>query len=887
MPTGFSLHIGLNTVDQNHYGGLQDLKSAVNDAVFMKSIAETYEYDTIVSLHNQQATSAAVLDTLHGWADQLRAGDILFISYSGHGGQIDDPNYYTTDDRGADETWCLYDRQLLDDELYAAFAKFEEGVRILVVSDSCHSGTVTKAIQRDVVEAAIEETLKKLEAQQVLRPKILNGKNPYTVHFEKVYKQVMEQLKQNALERPARVAASVKLFAAAQDNQVAYDGEEYGRFTAMLKSLLEQGMIDDATGSEKLMQYLKSQYPYPTPNLLDYGAMIPAFDRYLPFKKDIPGAADVAGYRTPPSDESVPFAWRNVMAHDAPTTPAPNPLAVSVYFTNGAHGLDDLLPLLPEGVKNIRFQRENTFVVEFKENAFPNVWDAIYQIQGKAETAGAQIEVEPTQTTPTPIAEQAATTKAGGDSFEFLSVWPPVTTGSHTSFAWHLEKDYSQLAKARDHVMAALESKELTKRVRIAHFDTGYFPSHPAIWHNPNILKDLARSFVPGETNNKAIDTYYGDGEVQGHGLGTLALLAGWKMPAEETDGLFDGYFGAAPCAEVIPMRLGDGVIILDGESFVDAVDYAIETGCEVITMSRGGKPSLAMARAINKAYEAGIVVVTAAGNSIVGGSGFAKFGPRTIVWPARFERVIAACGVCQNHLPYDFEAQSKFNQIRGIKLSNMQGNWGPAPAMRYALAAYTPNVPWAVYRKARSFSLDGGGTSSATPQIAAAAALYIMKHRDEMERKGYYLPGQQWKKVEAVRRALFEKAWKDPNFKEAERYYGNGILKAMDALDVSVKEISEDQKMPKAESSWLGWSEAVGLFLKRRRAAKPASQAAQQAIALEISHVLMNDPGLAELYDNMPFELEGESWSEQLMSEIVAAVKGSAYCSATLNNEL
>ena len=44
-----------------------------------------------------------------------------------------------------DETWCLYDGQLIDDELYFELSKFAPGVRILVLSDSCHSGTVVRA----------------------------------------------------------------------------------------------------------------------------------------------------------------------------------------------------------------------------------------------------------------------------------------------------------------------------------------------------------------------------------------------------------------------------------------------------------------------------------------------------------------------------------------------------------------------------------------------------------------------------------------------------------------------------------------------------------------------------------------------------------------------
>jgi hypothetical protein len=54
-----------------------------------------------------------------------------------------------------DETWCLFDGQIVDDELYSLYAKFAKGVRILIFSDSCHSGTVAKeAFYKNVVAAS-------------------------------------------------------------------------------------------------------------------------------------------------------------------------------------------------------------------------------------------------------------------------------------------------------------------------------------------------------------------------------------------------------------------------------------------------------------------------------------------------------------------------------------------------------------------------------------------------------------------------------------------------------------------------------------------------------------------------------------------------------------
>ena len=43
-----------------------------------------------------------------------------------------------------DETWCLYDGMLVDDELVNLFGFFNKKVRVLMVSDSCHSGTLNR-----------------------------------------------------------------------------------------------------------------------------------------------------------------------------------------------------------------------------------------------------------------------------------------------------------------------------------------------------------------------------------------------------------------------------------------------------------------------------------------------------------------------------------------------------------------------------------------------------------------------------------------------------------------------------------------------------------------------------------------------------------------------
>ena len=144
---GYALAIGLNEVDPAHYAGWSGpLTGCEPDVEDMEKVAtqQRLEVETLVTA---QATRGAVLSKLENLAQRMKKGDLLVVSYSGHGGQIPDQNGDETD--GLDETWCLYDGELLDDELHGAWAKFQAGVRILVFSDSCHSGTVLKMKKKD------------------------------------------------------------------------------------------------------------------------------------------------------------------------------------------------------------------------------------------------------------------------------------------------------------------------------------------------------------------------------------------------------------------------------------------------------------------------------------------------------------------------------------------------------------------------------------------------------------------------------------------------------------------------------------------------------------------------------------------------------------------
>lgn len=315
---------------------------------------------------------------------------------------------------------------------------------------------------------------------------------------------------------------------------------------------------------------------------------------------------------------------------------------------------------------------------------------------------------------------------------------------------WFADADHSGLAEARAALGAAAPG------LRIAHLDTGYDPNHrtkPA-----RLRQDLALNFAdplpsgqpsPGAQDRKTAEV----NPMFGHGTATLALLAGEP-------------YGGARGFEVVPLRVANWVVLFRNSSIAAALDHVLTlsadpaTRCDVLSMSMGGLASAAWADAVNALYEAGVVLVTAAGNN------YGNLPVRSIVYPARFNRVLAACGIMANGRPY-----------ADLAINLMAGCYGPASKMRTALSAWTPNVPWARFGCPDAVDQDGGGTSAATPQVAAAAALWLQRHGAALA--GY--PG--WARVEAVRQALFATAGRAGAGTAPDGHLGRGVLRAAAAL--------------------------------------------------------------------------------------------------------
>lgn len=291
-PKALSLHIGLNAVSPAAYGGWSgELAACEFDAKDMAAIAKSQGMKSTVLL-TKQGTRAKMLAAMRKAAKQLKKGDLFFLTYSGHGGQVPDVTGEEIDKQ--DETWCLYDGQLIDDELYFELSGFAAGVRILVLSDSCHSGTVTRAVPPPVDRTQVAAVRSKMMPPAVA----MRTYREHQAFYNKLQHDVAKAAGKASAADPdtvlaqlavsPRLTAIAKKFSAAailisgcQDNQTSMDGEHNGAFTEQVLKAWNHGSYRG--NYAKFHAAVKAGLPASqSPNLFTLGAAA-RFLRQQPF----------------------------------------------------------------------------------------------------------------------------------------------------------------------------------------------------------------------------------------------------------------------------------------------------------------------------------------------------------------------------------------------------------------------------------------------------------------------------------------------------------------------------------------------------------------------------------------------------------------------------
>ena len=153
MARGYGLLVGLNSINSAVYGwdGKNGCLGCELDVDNIARILEPLDYSVSI-LKTREATASNVLLGLRSAARILKSGDIFVFFFAGHGSQ--QPDFDGDEQDGQDETLLLYDREVVDDELGPIWKEFRPGVRIVMISDSCNSGTNYRGFRDVPIEKA-------------------------------------------------------------------------------------------------------------------------------------------------------------------------------------------------------------------------------------------------------------------------------------------------------------------------------------------------------------------------------------------------------------------------------------------------------------------------------------------------------------------------------------------------------------------------------------------------------------------------------------------------------------------------------------------------------------------------------------------------------------
>jgi thermitase len=224
----------------------------------------------------------------------------------------------------------------------------------------------------------------------------------------------------------------------------------------------------------------------------------------------------------------------------------------------------------------------------------------------------------------------------------------------------------------------AVEAWGLTtgKGTKVAVLDTGVATDNEDI--NPQV--GLRANFSTARTNE---DNY-------GHGTHTAGIVA---AIANNTKGVA----GVCPDCTILAGKVMNDSGSGSSSGLANGINWAVNNGAKVISMSLVVRPSRTLETAVNNAWGKGVVLVAAAGNS----------GGQAMMYPAAYPNVIAV-GATDNR-----DAKASFSTY---------GTWVDVAAPGVNIYSTFPNHKFALGGSAGYDILSG--TSMATPTVAATAAL-------------------------------------------------------------------------------------------------------------------------------------------------------------------
>ncbi|MEU7062941.1 type VII secretion-associated serine protease mycosin [Streptomyces sp. NPDC046161] len=236
-------------------------------------------------------------------------------------------------------------------------------------------------------------------------------------------------------------------------------------------------------------------------------------------------------------------------------------------------------------------------------------------------------------------------------------------------------------------LLDALWARTRGKGVRVAVIDTGVDRVNPQL--GSALDTGAGKDFVDPKGGDGTNDTV-------GHGTRVAGLIA--ARPQAGT-----GFVGLAPEATVIPIRQNDGQGNGNAATLAQAIDHAVSKGAQVINISQDTDVPLSadsdLAKAVQRAIDAKVVVVASAGND-------GLTGQKRKTYPAAFPGVLAVAASDRNNERAAFSQPGDFIGVAapGVDMVSTVPGFGQC--------------------------LDNG-TSFSAPYVAGVAALLRAAHPD------------------------------------------------------------------------------------------------------------------------------------------------------------
>lgn len=198
------------------------------------------------------------------------------------------------------------------------------------------------------------------------------------------------------------------------------------------------------------------------------------------------------------------------------------------------------------------------------------------------------------------------------------------------------------------------------------------------------------------------------------------------------------GVVGVAPNVSLYAVKVLNGGGLGDTLSIISGLEWAVDNKMDIVSMSFSGADDISVHNAVDKAYNAGLLLVAAAGNTNGG----------NVTYPAGYDSVIA---------------------VTATDSSDLNANFAPIDT-RIELAAPGVNI-----NSTKGIAVNGGygilsGTSMAVPHVAGVAALiYSTGIRNNIQV-----------------RSILDNTAKDLGVQGRDNIYGYGLVDAQNALGIS-----------------------------------------------------------------------------------------------------